>query len=404
MLLARPFPISMTIAAVLAAGLSAAAVAQDGMQWQFSEFNDPDNKGRMTARLAYGVPETDNIQVSGVCDASPSTGVKFSSVTFGADTGDLKEGDAVELYFSGGGFKHTLQGSVYGTQAEVGVSGVHADIEHDDPIWKAMQEQEKLEYFVPGSATASLQLKGGAKNIKSFVDACRTYAEVILGDGGGSEAKPENETDPKTKPKPKKEAARPAGGSAEKDAYEAAKELGTVEAWEAFLNSYPSGFRADLARAYMKKLGGKSGSATRAEPPAAAAGIATGRAATKVSCSAQGKMRSKNSNTPTKITFVNESGSYRSIMWLDFKGTPKPYANLNDGEQVTLETFLTHPWMATDGPGNCIEIVVPRAGSSVATLGSETQGERPAWQREAIAKGCKPGLAWNAQEGCHEND
>jgi hypothetical protein len=37
----------------------------------------------------------------------------------------------------------------------------------------------------------------------------------------------------------------------EKEAFEAAKELGTVEAW---LSNYPTGFHADLARAYVKKL------------------------------------------------------------------------------------------------------------------------------------------------------
>jgi hypothetical protein len=54
--------------------------------------------------------------------------------------------------------------------------------------------------------------------------------------------------------------AQPA--DAEKQAFEAAKELGTVEAWDAFLSNYPKGFHADLARAYVKKL---------AEQPAAGA-------------------------------------------------------------------------------------------------------------------------------------
>ncbi len=40
----------------------------------------------------------------------------------------------------------------------------------------------------------------------------------------------------------------------QKEAFESAKELGTVEAWDAFLSSYPDGFYADLARAYVKKL------------------------------------------------------------------------------------------------------------------------------------------------------
>jgi hypothetical protein len=45
-----------------------------------------------------------------------------------------------------------------------------------------------------------------------------------------------------------------AADDAEKQAFEEAKSLGTVEAWDAFLSHYPSGFHADLARAYLKKL------------------------------------------------------------------------------------------------------------------------------------------------------
>ncbi|WP_092869627.1 SH3 domain-containing protein [Hyphomicrobium facile] len=43
--------------------------------------------------------------------------------------------------------------------------------------------------------------------------------------------------------------------STEEDAFNAAKELGTVEAWNAFLRNYATGYHADLARAYLKKLG-----------------------------------------------------------------------------------------------------------------------------------------------------
>jgi hypothetical protein len=59
--------------------------------------------------------------------------------------------------------------------------------------------------------------------------------------------------------------------SAEKEAFEAAKALGTVEAWDAFLSHYPSGFHADLARAYVKKL---------AEPQAASPSPSTAAAPT----------------------------------------------------------------------------------------------------------------------------
>jgi hypothetical protein len=52
-----------------------------------------------------------------------------------------------------------------------------------------------------------------------------------------------------------------------KDAFEAARQLDTVEAWEAFLAHYPTGFYADLARAYLKKR--KEASATVPANPSA---------------------------------------------------------------------------------------------------------------------------------------
>lgn len=61
--------------------------------------------------------------------------------------------------------------------------------------------------------------------------------------------------------------------ASEKAAFEAAKALGTVEAWDAFLTHYPNGFRADLARAYVKKLAEQpsvnSGAGTNFPPPSA---------------------------------------------------------------------------------------------------------------------------------------
>jgi uncharacterized protein len=88
----------------------------------------------------------------------------------------------------------------------------------------------------------------------------------------------------------------------------------------------------------------------------------TGKTPTKLhpTCAGFGKLKSLNSNTPITITFVNKSNSYRGVMWLDFAGTPVTYVNLNPGQSHTQKTFLTHPWMFTDGPGNCMEIYQPK--------------------------------------------
>ena len=56
-----------------------------------------------------------------------------------------------------------------------------------------------------------------------------------------------------------------------KEAFEAARELGTVDAWTAFLARFPDGFYADLARAYVKKLGDTAGSPAMPPPQAGAA-------------------------------------------------------------------------------------------------------------------------------------
>ncbi len=145
-------------------------------------------------------------------------------------------------------------------------------------------------------------------------------------------------------------------------AFNSAKELGTAEAWNAFLANYPTGFHADLARAYLKKL-------TDQAPAVSPAAPASSGKAQELSCSERNKVRSQNSDVPTKVTFVNTSGMYRSIQWIDFKGGLKDYGGLNPGDRVTLDTFVTHPWMIATGPGDCLQIFMPDARPATVELG-----------------------------------
>jgi len=231
---------------------TSAVAADDGMKWQFSEANDPDNKGRMTARLIYGIPETDAIQVSGVCEARSGSGLQASSLMLGADIGDLDDGKEVDVHFSGGGFDRTLKGVVHQPTSEEGLSGVVLEVDNDDPLWRALTESQGLDYGVPGLQPATLAGDGGADAIRQFVQACKSYAEA-LGAGGDDAADTSSPGD--------------ADDDDQKSAFESAKELGTVEAWQAFLSNFPSGFYADLARAYVKKLGGED--AAEENPPRA---------------------------------------------------------------------------------------------------------------------------------------
>jgi hypothetical protein len=188
-----------------------------------------------------------------------------------------------------------------------------------------------------------------------------------------------------------------AGADAEKEAFENAKDLGTIEAWEAFIANYPSGFHADLARAYIKKLG-SSEAATDAAPSAPEPLNAASESTPDPSCKERTKLRSKNSDTKTKITFVNKSGGMRGILWLDFTGQPKDYANLQNGEEAVFDTFMTRPWMITDGPGNCLQIVMPHPGARVVEL----TGAAKAVQNPVGCAGRLSGRRTRGEVGCSQ--
>ncbi len=81
-------------------------------------------------------------------------------------------------------------------------------------------------------------------------------------------------------------------------------------------------------------------------------------------CDLYGNKKSRDSDAPVTVTFVNRTDGLRSVMWINFEGTPVEYASLNPGQSYTINTFLTHPWMFTDGPGNCIEMFMPKRGIS----------------------------------------
>jgi VHL beta domain len=155
---------------------------------------------------------------------------------------------------------------------------------------------------------------------------------------------------------PDTKASAEAKGADATAAFNSAKELGTADAWNAFLASYPTGFHADLARAYLKKLseGTPAAQTPAASPPPEPTGTAR-----ELACDQRKTVRSLKSDVPTKITFVNKSGMYRSLIWIDFDGGTKDYGGLNPDEQLTLETFVTHPWIVATGPGDCLQIFLP---------------------------------------------
>lgn len=100
-------------------------------------------------------------------------------------------------------------------------------------------------------------------------------------------------------------------------------------------------------------------------------------AKTARSCDDFGTIKSTSSGKKIAITFINTTKEFRAIHWLDTNGIPKHYKDLQAGERYTQTTITSHPWMATDGPGNCIEIHMPKAGVKTIKLTKESPGFGP---------------------------
>jgi hypothetical protein len=221
---------------LLSFAVAGPASAQDVLKWTLSEGSDAASRGRTVARLVYGVPETDNQLFTGTCEARSSTSVSFSALTLAVDVGKLKNGSPVRVRFSGGGREHELAGEVTGIgNTNEGIAGIIVRPKHSDKLWSMMSELPAVDYTIPGYRTSVLNLKDGHSEIRSFVSACQSYESSL-----------------------RPAAAAAGGGFSEKEAFDLAKELGTVDGWTAFLKQFPNGSRAGFAQAYMKRLAGSN--------------------------------------------------------------------------------------------------------------------------------------------------
>ena len=85
-------------------------------------------------------------------------------------------------------------------------------------------------------------------------------------------------------------------------------------------------------------------------------------------CGTIGLQRSTDGGGPATVTFINGTDAYRAILWIDHNGIPQMYAGLNPGESYVQSTVVGHPWMISDGPGNCIGVYLPPAGQSFFSI------------------------------------
>lgn len=92
------------------------------------------------------------------------------------------------------------------------------------------------------------------------------------------------------------------------------------------------------------------------------------RRASERRCATRQNFRSRTGGDGITITFVNQSGAFRSIEWLDYQGRGKVYATLSNGSRYRVRTGIGHPWLVTDRAGTCKEIHLPRPGRNTIRL------------------------------------
>ena len=121
-------------------------------------------------------------------------------------------------------------------------------------------------------------------------------------------------------------------------------------------------------------VGAAVGDATQLFSAGAGEGTANTTSAAADSCAALDGVVSKNGGKTVAVEFVNRTDEYRVLLWIDFDGTPVEYTQLEAGQSYQVETSSTHPWMVTDGPGNCIEKFMPKPGQSQILISRKSPG------------------------------
>lgn len=291
-----------------------------GMQWTFGAFEG--GEGRVL-QLTYGVPETDNVQVYATCVAANAGA---ANIIFGWDVNNQRPGKAARLRIVGEGFDRQFDASVFISESGEGVQGVELQIEASDKIWKQLKSVKSVRYNVGGQGGLKLVTAGLAAPLDKFLKQCVAIAEDVVGTGPQSDTSASNND-----------------------------------------NSSSDDSGGDVASFDARTLfGGKVASG--------GGGRSSGG---EGSCEALAKARSTNDGEQVSVVFENRSGEFRSINWIDPKGRPIQFGGINSGERFDAETFTSHPWMVTDGPGNCIEMFMPSVDQPVIKLTRKSPGFGP---------------------------
>lgn len=280
-----------------------------GLVWSYNRYDNADDPSATESQLVYGIPETDAIQVVAACSAAAEGGAP--RVVLSAEVSRLQAESPAKVRFVAQGLDRTIDGVVVRDASGEGLQGAGLAIPANDPLWKALPRLASVNYSVAGQAATSLPLGGIAGPVASFLRDCASYSGSPPAlTSGGTQAPPDS---------------------------------GTQAADNGAQSLMP-------ATSLFADDAGTAGS------PAASP------ATSEDTCKKLAKARSTDGGKSVRVTFVNRTNELRTVNEIQSDGTQVEYAQLDGGQSFKANTISTHLWMMTDGPGNCIEMMVPSPG------------------------------------------
>ncbi|MGP0058997.1 MAG: caspase family protein [Beijerinckiaceae bacterium] len=144
--------------------------------------------------------------------------------------------------------------------------------------------------------------------------------------------------------------------------WKSAEAIGSLAAFDDHLARFPSCIFAGLAKARIESLKNKE---AKAAPPAATPDgtslqeHAPDDSRSPARCSDEQSLKSVDARRPTGISFKNSRDTSIRIFWIDYAGKRKLYGSLSYGQSLSLQTFMTHPWVITNNVDTCIGVYLP---------------------------------------------
>ena len=154
---------------------------------------------------------------------------------------------------------------------------------------------------------------------------------------------------------PSPSAAPPSAASPEVVFWQSISSSNDRADFEAYLSQFPQGTFAQLARNRLAML---------VKPPAAAAPAQTlprssAAPSTGAKCPEESEFHSMNGSVSTAMTFVNQTRGIVRTYWIDYAGARKFYYQLAPGQTYRQQTYVSHPWVVTDGADICLSVYLP---------------------------------------------